>query len=250
MSAAIIKHDSPALFLRTVDAVGRAYGGFQWPMEANAVVTAPDWEQTAECGAGLHGLLNGEGDSGYLSWSDDAVWQVVEASESIDLDGKHKFRACVLRAVGDRKSVTDWLVLQRHGAVVHGATATAGDCGTATAGDCGTATAGDCGTATSGYRGTATAGNGGTATAGNYGAATAGDCGTATAGDCGTATAGDCGTATAGDCGTATSGDCGEIRIRWHDDTRYRLAVGYVGEGGIEPDVAYRCDDSGKLVRS
>jgi hypothetical protein len=208
MSAAIIKHDPPALFLRTVNAVGRAYGGFQWPMEANAVVTAPDWEQTAECGAGLHGLLNGEGDSGYLSWSDDAVWQVVEAGESIDLGGKHKFRTCILRAVSDRKSVTDWLIAQRHGAVVHGATATAGNGGTATAG----------------YRGTATAGNGGTATAG------------------------DCGTATAGYRGTAMAGNYGEIRIRWHDGVRYRLAVGYVGEGGIEPDVAYRCDDSGKLV--
>jgi hypothetical protein len=240
MSAALIKHDPPALFLRTVDAAGRAYGGFQWPMEANAVVTAPDWEPTAEYGAGLHGLLNGEGDSSYLSWSDDAVWQVVEASESIDLGRKHKFRTCILRAVGDRKSVTDWLIAQRHGAVVHGATATAGDHGTATAGDHGTATAG--------YRGTATAGNGGTATAGDCGTATAGDHGTATAGDCGTATAGDHGTATAGYRGTAMAGDCGEIRIRWHDGVRYRLAVGYVGEGGIEPDVAYRCDDSGKLV--
>ena len=72
--------------------------------------------------------------------------------------------------------------------------------------------------------------------------------GTATAGDRGTATAGGYGTATAGDRGTATAGVGGEIRIRWWDGSRYRLAVGYVGEGGIRPGVPYRCDAAGRLV--
>ena len=71
--------------------------------------------------------------------------------------------------------------------------------------------------------------------------ATAGDRGTATAGDRGTATAGDGGTATAGDSGTATAGDGGTIRITWYDLTaaRPRLAVGYIGEAGLLPNVAY-----------
>jgi hypothetical protein len=73
--------------------------------------------------------------------------------------------------------------------------------------------------------------------------------GTATAGEYGTATAGDAGTATAGDSGTATAGDRGEIRIRWYDGRRYRLAVGYVGEEGIEANTAYRVVD-GKLVKA
>jgi hypothetical protein len=139
----------------------------------------------------------------------------------------------------------------------YGGTATAGDGGTATAGDRGTATAGYGGTATAGYGGTATAGDGGTATAGYGGTATAGDRGTATAGYGGTATAGDGGTATAGDRGTATAGyggtatagDLGTICIKHWDGSRYRLAVGYVGEGGIKPGVAYRVCD-GKLVEA
>lgn len=73
---------------------------------------------------------------------------------------------------------------------------------------------------------------------------------TATAGDAGTATAGDRGTATAGTRGTATAGDAGLVAIRWWDETsgRYRLAVGYIGEDGLEPGVAYVVRD-GKLAR-
>jgi hypothetical protein len=123
-------------------------------------------------------------------------------------------------------------------------TAIAGDSGTATAGSRGTAIAGDGGTATAGLRGTATAGYGGTATAGDYGTAIAGEGGTATAGDRGRATAGEGGVATAGDCGTATAGEGGVIQIRWYDRQaeRYRIVIGYIGEGGLLPDVAYRLD--------
>ena len=74
----------------------------------------------------------------------------------------------------------------------------------------------------------------------------------ATAGRFGTATAGDYGTATAGYYGTATAGRYGTIVIKWWDynATRYRLTVGYPGEDGIEPNVAYRCDEAGNLVRA
>ncbi len=141
---------------------------------------------------------------------------------------------------GDRGTATAW----------DRGTATAGDEGTATAGDEGTATAGYRGTATAGERGTATAGNWGTATAGNGGTATAGDRGTATAGYGGTATAGYGGTATAGYRGTATAGYRGTVCVRWYDGTasRHRLAVGYVGEDGIEANVPYRVEGRGVLV--
>ena len=128
-------------------------------------------------------------------------------------------------------------------------TATAGAGGTATAGDKGTATAGDKGTATAIAGGTATAGYRGTATAGYRGTATAGAGGTATAGAGGTATAGAGGTATAGAGGTATAGDGGTVGVRYWDGERYRLALGYVGEDGIEAGVAYRAE-GGRLVRA
>ena len=73
-----------------------------------------------------------------------------------------------------------------------------------------------------------------------------------TAGDRGTATAGDCGTATAGYGGTATAGLRGTLVIAWFDGSRRRLAVGYVGEDGILPNVAYKLDrdsfESAKLT--
>jgi hypothetical protein len=130
-------------------------------------------------------------------------------------------------------------------------TATAGDGGTATAGALGNATAGDGGTATAGALGNATAGDGGTATAGYRGTATAGDGGTATAGYRGTATAGDGGTATAGALGNATAGALGELCIRYWDSkaNRYRTAIAYVGEDGIEANVAYRLDDQHKFKK-
>lgn len=80
------------------------------------------------------------------------------------------------------------------------------------------------------------------------GTATAGNDGTATAGDRGTATAGYRGTATAGNGGTATAGDYGVIIIFWYDGSRRRIATGYVGEDGIEPNVAY-CVEDGQLTR-
>ena len=51
------------------------------------------------------------------------------------------------------------------------------------------------------------------------------------------------------DAGTATAGYAGTVTIRWWDGAtqRYRLTVGYVGEGGIEPNTPYRVED-GKLV--
>ena len=62
------------------------------------------------------------------------------------------------------------------------------------------------------------------------------------------ATAGSGGTATAGPYGTATAGHDGQIRISWWDGNRYRLAVGYVGEDGIEANVPYVVVN-GKLTR-
>jgi hypothetical protein len=94
--------------------------------------------------------------------------------------------------------------------------------------------------------------NGGAGKACAYARVTAGDGGAATAGYRGTATAGYKGTATAGDRGTATAGDEGTLCIRWWDSDacRYRTAVGYVGEDGIEPNVPYRVEGRGVLVRA
>ena len=211
--------------LRVVRADMTSRDGFRWP--TSGPVEAPDWSPTAECGRGLHGWMRGEGDGSTAppyAWEPDARWLVVEVAKAdvIDLGGKVKFPRGTVVMCGARLEATTAIAQAYPGAIVVGGTATAGDCGTATAG----------------YGGTATAGYGGTATA--------------TAGDGGTATAGDRGTATAGDGGTATAGYGGTITIRRWDSTasRYRLVVGYIGEGGLLPEVAYRLDDAGAFTRA
>ena len=253
-----------SLVLRVCRPDFTSYGGFKWPSDIGAEVSAPDWKNNESCGNGLHGWLYGKGTYNSTNYWEypDAKWMVLEvcSADLVILDGKCKFPSAIVRFVGTAADAATYLLKHEpnattgsvigecvttgdYGTATAGdcGTATAGDYGTATAGDCGTATAGDCGTAAAGQRGTATAGQRGTATAGKCGTATAGDCGTATAGDygtatagqrgtatagkCGTATAGDCGTATAGKCGTATAGDCGTA-------TAGDYGTASAGEGG------------------
>jgi hypothetical protein len=223
---AITLRRGEALFLRTCEKDGTSTNGFKWPKRGE--VFAPDWDKTPECGYGLHGLLWGQGDGLLLNWSTDAAWIVFAASRWVDIDGQTcKVRKARVVYFGNRKDATDLVCRYApNGTVCVGAFVMAG------------------------YSGTATAGDGGTATAGDSGTATAGDGGTATAGDWGTATVGYGGTATAGDWGTATAGDSGTIAIRHYDGSRYRLAVGYIGENGLKPNTAYKLDDKGNFVEA
>jgi hypothetical protein len=236
------KTAATALVLRCCNADMSSQNGFVWPGVGN-VAECPDWEDTAECGNGLHGWLYGHGDASSTSyWEyEGAKWLVLEVEESTIrmLGGKCKFPRALVRFVGQKHKAAAFI--QEHeprakNVAVIGSVAVVGDSESAVDGSLGTATAGDSGTAT----------------AGDSGTATAGDRGTATAGDSGTATAGDSGTATAGYRGTATAGELGEIRVQWYDhkNNRYRTVIGYVGEDGIEPNVAYCLDDNHKLVKA
>ena len=49
---------------------------------------------------------------------------------------------------------------------------------------------------------------------------------------------------------TARAANGGAIALTYHDGKRYRIAVAYVGEGGIEPNVDYRVTDDGEFVRA
>ena len=208
------------LVLRSNAADMTSHNGFTWPRRGP--VEAPDWQDTNKCGRGLHGLPWGVGGN-YCNIAADAVWLVVRVSTVKggyrhgrgDMCDKCKFRKGIVVYAGTRDKAV--AMIQAHcpvGETPRWSTATACDDGTATAGDDGTATAGARGTATAGARGTATAGARGTATAG-YG-------------------------------GTATAGDDGILNIRWWDGRRYRIATFYVGETGILPNVAYKCDNNGE----
>jgi hypothetical protein len=238
-------------YLRTTDKDGKAYGGFQWPVQVGAVVEAPDWSPEPECGNGLHGLKDGLGGSSYLSWGADALWWIVEADEAVCLDGdKWKFPRCTVVAVGSRADVTAELYRLRPGPI-HGMIMTGGDRATLTGGDCATLTGGDCATLAGGYGATLTGGYGATL-AGGYGATlTGGDRATLTGGDCATLTGGDRATLTGGDRATLTGGyGATLVFLRWIGGRR-RMLTAYVGEDGIEPGVAYRANyDHTAVVRA
>ena len=131
-----------------------AYGGFVWPESGECVAT--DWDSTACCGSGLHGLLWGLGNGRLLSFDPDAKWMVVEtdADSIVALDDgeKVKFPRCEVVYCGTREGATQFIYARKPGAIV-GLIDPAGYAGTATAGDRGTAAAGDSGTATAGYEG-------------------------------------------------------------------------------------------------
>ena len=150
-----------SLFLRTTDAYGRAYGKFQWPLEVGAVVTAPDWNPNPVCGGGLHGLLNGLGESSHLSFAGDAIWWIVEADDAVDIGGKHKFRACRVVAFGPRHEITAALYAMVPGPI-HGLTLTGGYGATLTGGYGAALTGGDRATLTGGDYATLTGGDGAT----------------------------------------------------------------------------------------
>lgn len=143
------------------------------------------------------------------------------------------------------------------------ATAKAGDGGIAKVTVCSKATVGSSGFAISKYRGESLAGDGGFSVTGDYGTATAGcggvahatyngiaivgEGGTATSGREGKSIAGDYGTAITGLGGCAQAGYQGVIQII---TSKNRIAIGYVGEDGIEADTLYKLDDRGKFVKS
>jgi hypothetical protein len=213
-----------ALVLRCCAPDMSSKNGFVWP-GIGKVAEAPDWENAAECGNGLHGWLYGQGDHSCSDYwlANGAKWLVVEVEEStiVMLGGKCKFPRGSVRFVGAKHEAAAFIVTHEphsKSVAVIGHVAAVGD--------------------------------GEVVAVGALGTATAGDRGTATAGDSGTATAGDRGTATAGDRGTATAGDRGTICIRYWDAKaeRYRTKVGYIGEDGLKPDTAYRLDDEHRFA--
>ncbi|MEX5343068.1 hypothetical protein [Pseudomonas sp. I2] len=238
-------NDTPetVLVLRTCYADLTSHGGFQWPNEVGAIVTAPDWRNDNECGHGLHGWLFGQGDAGVSDSirRQDAKWLVVEVAlqDVVALGGKVKFPSCTIRHIGDKQSATEYLLEHEPRAA---SVAVIGS----------TLTGGNRSTLTGGYGSTLTGGYGSTLTGGDGSTLTGGDRSTLTGGYGSTLTGGDGSTLTGGNRSTLTGGEKSELRIRkWCSKSeRYRTYNAYVGEDGIEPGVAYRLDDNNKFVKA
>lgn len=237
---------------------------FIWPEEVGSVVVAPDWDPNSVCGGGLHGLRPGDQIPGMWAEGPTAVWMICsyDPATAVVLEGKIKVPSCTVEYVVNETDGASTLVplwLKKLGVTepIYQAFVEVGDRETVSVGDRGTAKAGDHGISIAGDHGTAIVGEYGQATAGYHGQATAGYAGTAKTSTYGVATTGDFGTAIAGPRGTAIAGHGGKaqasvngiIQIRWASGCLDRIAVGYVGEDGIEPGKLYQLDDQGKFVK-
>jgi hypothetical protein len=205
--------------LRSCKSDGTSHGGFRWP--DSGPVECPDWSPAAECGHGLHGLLWGIGDWGLTALSDpNSKWYVVAvpAETVVEIGGKVKFpRGEVVYSGGLPGALT--LVAEKrltHLAAKQPTASTTGDKAPAS---------------TTGVSSPAS-------TTGGYAPASA----TSKHGRA----------CCLGLNGRARAGDLGSLILTRWDDTagRYRHAVGYVGEGGIEANVWYELDAAGQIVRS
>jgi hypothetical protein len=192
--------------LKCVGPNGEAYGGFRWPLTVGATVEAPDFRKNAECGRGLHGWLDGQGDhaaAGARTTDPQSVWMVLDVVKAaiIDLGGKVKFPRCVVRFVGTRDAAA--AEIARLGAVgaIIGAVVSVGANGGGAVGALGSLSGGNHSTLSGGD---------GSILSGGYGS-------------------------------TLSGGDGSILSGFWWDATasRWRLAVAYVGEDGIEPKTEY-----------
>lgn len=79
---------------------------FEWPLLIGAQVTASDWNPAPICGGGLHGLLWGEGETGFIwpgspPYDRGCVYHILEvkSEDIVNLGGKIKFPSCTVQAI-------------------------------------------------------------------------------------------------------------------------------------------------------
>jgi hypothetical protein len=180
--------------------------GFVWP-GVGGIAKADDWKDNAECGAGLHGWLYGQGDhtAADHATTEDAKWLVVEVVESSIrmFGGKCKFPEGKVVFVGARAEAADYIIQhepQAKRVAVIGAVLKCGGKGELLGGALSSLT-------------------------GGYSAKMTG-----------------------GDSATMTGGDSAVMHFTYWDGKRTRTVVAYVGEDGIEPNVAHKLDANRKVV--
>jgi len=177
----------------------------------SGMVEAPDWDGKPDCGGGLHGLPKGVGDGGLLDA--DGVAQIVKVNIDdgyVEFEQKCKFRRGEVVFWGDLREAANIVKAQYPGEPVVFSTNTGGYGSTNTGRDYSTNTGRDYSTNTGGY---------GSINTGGYGSIN-------------------------------TGGDRSTLIFKWWDGNRYRFSIGYVGEDGIEPNVAYKLDWDHKIVRA
>lgn len=267
----LITPEKPVLVLRVCQPDGSSSFGFKWPLSGH--VSCPDWVEDNICGNGLHGWIEGEGNSssgpGSMISNPDSLWLVVEVPAYINLKGKIKFSSGTVVFAGTKLAATNYL--QNHGCkgTIIGATVVTGEGGVSNAGDWGTAITGNFGTAIAGHsalalvghyghaevacRSTAIGGDNSIAKGEHYCTITVGNHGIATGGPHSIVTVGKQGIAKVGSMGSAKAGIGGQIQIAKYIE--YSVTKGTIGitldaQGSVlEPDVFYVLDSQDNFTR-
>ena len=111
-----------------------------------------------------------------------------------------------------------------------------------------TLTGGSWSTLTGGYYSTLTGGIYSTLTGGNNSTLTGGNNSTLNGGNYSTITGGDGSLLTGGYYSTLTGGDGSTLSIQYWNGNKNRIAIAYVGENGILPNVKYKVNDDGEFI--
>ena len=125
------------LLLKCVNADGTSYGGFKYPLEIGAEVTAPDWDPASRCGGGLHGWAWGIGIGGGKAPIWEGIWLVLGCAPKdvvhVTIDGdKEKTRKATIRCVtkpGDWQKATNFILAGQMAWIVHNAEGSAASSG-------------------------------------------------------------------------------------------------------------------------
>ena len=246
--------------------------GFLWP--ASGLVKADDFLPTNRCGNGLHGLRLNQNNP--VIWYENGKLLLLKVDEKkiVDLDDKCKFpEAIVIKTFDDMNSLTLYLynkniniegMYRRTQISDNSVKWIGGDRSTLTGGYGSKLTGGNGSKLTGGYGSKLTGGNGSTLTGGDRSTLTGGTCSTLTGGDRSTLTGGygskltggkysaltggDRSTLTGGDDSKLTGGNNSTLIIQYWDKNKFRIAIAYVGENGILPNVKYKVNDKGKFI--
>ena len=97
-----------ALILRNCRPDGSSKHGFVWDTDIGAVNVALDRIKNEECGNGLHGWLNGIGDSSVSGYNNSNLWLVLEVDKFVDLGGKVKFQSCIVKFKGTKSECSKY----------------------------------------------------------------------------------------------------------------------------------------------
>jgi hypothetical protein len=271
------------LLLKCVNADGTSYGGFKYPLEIGAEVTAPDWDPANRCGGGLHGWAWGIGIGGGKAPIWDGIWLVLGCAPKdvvhVTIDGgKEKARKATIRCVtkpGDWQKATNFILAGQMAWIAHNADGSAASSGysssAASSGDrSSAASSGDrSSAASSGYSSSAAssgysssaASSGYSSSAASSGdrssAASSGDrSSAASSGDSSSAaSSGDCSPAVcAGLSSRAKAGEWGCVALAWWNDAAQRaemrcreVGCGDGTDGKLKAGVWYRLNKRGEF---